>query len=63
MAALKLNVCQLIKNPLFVFIINEFMVLQTLVLHFPLLKSFLYQFGFWIRTEHFIEMVLSGEFL
>ena len=40
MAPLKLNVCQLIKNPLFVFIINEFMVLQTLVLHFPLLKSF-----------------------
>jgi len=35
MAPLKLNVCQLIKNPLFVFIINEFMVL-----HFPLLKSF-----------------------
>ena len=41
MAALKLNVCQLIENPLFVFIINEFMVLQTLFLHFPLFKSFL----------------------
>ena len=63
-AALKLNVWQLIENPLFVFIINEFMVLQTLFLHLPLFKSlFFKQFGFWIRTKPSIEMVLSGEFL
>ena len=37
--ALKLNVGQIIENPLFVFIINEFMVLQTSIPHLPLLKS------------------------